>query len=74
MQTNRIELKLGGLRLKTLAFELPLGVALKATTVTVGPKQIPATAIQTGQRVQLTLVEEISLQAAEIINSRLEFA
>ena len=74
LQTNRIELKRGGLRLKTLTFELPLGVALKATTVTVGPKQIPATAIQTGQRVQLTLVEEISLQAAEIINSRLEFA
>jgi hypothetical protein len=73
-QTNRIEVKWGGLRLKTLAFELPPGVALKAATVLVGPQRITAKAVQTGQRVELTLAKEVTLQAKEIINSQLEFA
>jgi non-lysosomal glucosylceramidase len=72
-QTNRIEVKWGGLRLKTLAFELPPGVTLKAATVSVGPKQIRARATQNGQRVELTLVEEMTLQTTETINSKLEF-
>jgi hypothetical protein len=73
-QINRIEVKWGGLRLRTLAFELPPGVTLKAATVSVGPKRITAKAFQTGQRVELTLAKEVTLQAKEIINSKLEFA
>ena len=38
-QINRIEVKWGGLRLKTLAFELPPGTTLKAATVSVGTQQ-----------------------------------
>jgi uncharacterized protein (DUF608 family) len=72
-QTNRIEVKWGGLRLKTLAFELPPGVTLKATTVSVGAQQIPVQAVQTGQRVEVTLAEEVTLRTKEIINSKLEF-
>jgi len=73
-QTSRIEVKWGGLRLKTLAFELPPGATLKAATVAVGAKQIPAKGVQTGQRVELTLAEAVTLRAKEIINSKLEFA
>jgi hypothetical protein len=72
-QINRIEVKWGALRLKTLAFELPPAVTLKATTVSVGPKQITAKALQTGLRVELTLAKEVTLQAKEIINSKLEY-
>lgn len=72
-QTNRIALKWGGLRVKTLAFELPPAATLSAATVAVGAKQIPAKAIQTGQRVELTLDEAISLQAAQSIESKLAF-
>jgi len=73
-QTNSIEVKWGWLRLKTLAFELPPGVTLKTTTVSVGPQRITAKALRTGQRVELTLAKEVTLQAKEIINSELEFA
>jgi len=72
-QTNRIELKWGGLRLKTLAFELPPGVALKKAAVAVGSKHISAKAVQTGQRVELTLTKEVALMATKIINTKIEF-
>lgn len=72
-QTNRIEVKWGKLWLKTLVFELPPGVTLKATTVSVGAKQIPAKAAQAGQRVELTLADEVTLQVKETITSKLEF-
>ena len=73
-QINRIEVKWGALRLKTLAFELPPGVTLKATTVSVGSQRITAKALQTGLRVELTLAEEVTLRTKGIINSKLEFA
>jgi len=73
-QTNRIEVKWGRLRLRTLAFELPPGVTLKATTVAVGVRHLPATADQAGQRVKVTLAKEVTLQAKEVINLELEFA
>jgi uncharacterized protein (DUF608 family) len=72
-QTNRIEVKWGGLRLKTLAFELPPGAMLNTATVSVGAKQLPAKAVQAGQRVTLTLAKEVTLQIKETINSKLEF-
>jgi non-lysosomal glucosylceramidase len=73
-QRNRIEVKWGGLRLKTLAFELPLGVTLKATTVTVGEKRVAVSALQTGRRVEVTLAEEAALRAKDVINAELAFA
>ena len=45
-QTNRIEVKWGGLRLKTLAFELPPGATLKATTVVSGAEQLTVKTVQ----------------------------
>ncbi len=72
-QTNRIEVKWGGLRLRTLAFELPPGATLKTATVLAGSKRIQVKALQNGQRVELTLAKEVTLQAKEIINSKFEF-
>ena len=72
-QTNRIEIKWGGLRLRTLAFELPPGVTLKTAKLSVGTKRITAKALQTGQRVELKLATEVTLKAKETIESKLEF-
>ena len=74
MQTNLIDVKWGGLRLKTLAFELPAGAVLKASAVTFGMQRIAAKAVQTGQRVELTLAREVILKAKETIASKIEFA
>ena len=73
-QANRIEMKLGRLRLKTLAFQLPQGVTLKAATLSAGSKELPAKAAQIGQRVELTLAAEVTLQTKESVNAILQFA
>ena len=72
-QINRIEVKWGGLRVKSLALELPPGTTLKTTSVAVGPQQLTAKATQTGQRVELTLAKEVVLKAEDLITSKLEF-
>ncbi len=72
-QINRIEVKWGGLRVKSLALELPPGTTLKTTTVAVGTRQLAVKATQTGQRVELTLAKEVVLKAEDLITSKLEF-
>jgi len=73
-QINRIEVKSGGLRVKSLALELPPGATLKTTTVAAGPRQLTAKVTKTGQRVELTLAKELTLKANETITTKLEFA
>lgn len=73
MQTNRIDVKWGSLRLKMLAFELPPGVTLKAAIVSVNTKRITANALQTGQRVELTLANAVALQVKGSINAEIEY-
>jgi hypothetical protein len=73
-QINRIDVKSGGLRVKSLALELPPGAALKTTTVATGTRQLTVKATQTGQRVELTLAKDVALKANETITTRLEFA
>ena len=73
-QTNRLDVKWGGLRLKTLALELPAGVTLKIATVSIGAKHISVNAVQTGQRVELTLAHEVTVRETESISVKLEFA
>ena len=72
-QTNRIEVKSGGLRVKSLALELPPGATLKTSTVAAGTQQLTVKATQTGQRIELTLAKELSLKANDIITTKLEF-
>jgi uncharacterized protein (DUF608 family) len=73
-QTNKIEVKSGGLRVKSLAFELPPGATLKTSTVAVGTQQLTVKATQSGQRVELTLAKVLALKANETITTKLEFA
>jgi hypothetical protein len=73
-QINRIEVKSGGLRVKSLALELPPGTTLKTTTVAVGTQQLTSKATQSGQRVEVTLAKELTLKAKDIITTKLEFA
>ena len=73
-QINRIEVKWGGLRVKSLALELPPGATLKASTVAAGTQPLAVKATQTGQRVELTLAKEVVLKAKDVITSKLEFA
>jgi len=61
-QTNRVEVKWGKLPVKTLAFQLPDGVALDrvapdGATVAIDGKPIPAEAKQDGRRVVVSLAE-----------------
>jgi hypothetical protein len=74
IQINRIEVKWGRLRLRTLAFELPPGTTLKATTVAAGTQQLTVKATQSGQRVEVTLAEEVTIKTKDIITTKLEFA
>ena len=72
-QTNRIEVKWGQLRLKTLALELPPGATLKAAKVSIGTRRTTAKALQTGQRVELMLAKEATLLAKGNINAELGY-
>jgi hypothetical protein len=73
-QTNKIEVRSGGLRVKSLALELPPGATLKTSTVAVGTQQLTVKATQSGQRVELTLAKALALKANETITTKLEFA
>ncbi|MEI7956627.1 MAG: hypothetical protein WCJ66_15795, partial [Verrucomicrobiota bacterium] len=73
-QTNSIEVKWGGLRVKSLALELPPGATLKTSTLAAGTQQLTVKATQTGQRVELTIAKELTLKANETITTKLEFA
>ncbi|MGQ9573833.1 MAG: GH116 family glycosyl hydrolase [Thermoguttaceae bacterium] len=64
-QVNRIEVKWGKLRVKTLAFELAEGVKLAQLAVTVAGQPVPAEAKQDGCRVVITLAERVTLQPGE---------
>ena len=73
-QTNRIEVKSDGLRVKSLALELPPGAILKTSTVATSTQPLTVKATQTGQRVELTLGKEVALNANDSITTKLEFA
>ena len=70
-QHERIEIKWGKLRLKTLAFEVPEGRRVRAHR---GLRRRPArtaTFAQAGTRVTVTLAREIHLGEAQAIEARL---
>ncbi len=64
-QSDRVELKQGTLRVKTLVFELPEGMSLGDVTVTVADKVVNARATQAGTTVTITLPREIVLNRDE---------
>ena len=66
-QSNRIEVRWGRLRLKTLAVELPEGASLENATLLVAGRRVEADARQEGRRVTLTLPEPVVVREGEAI-------
>ena len=66
-QVERIEVRWGMLRVKSLAFELPEGASAGPVTVAVGGKQVPAQAAGSGPNVRLTLLAPVEVKAGETL-------
>ena len=71
-QVNRIEVKWGKLRLKTLAFELAEDVQVKGATVSVAGKPVEADLEQDGKRLQVALQEPVFVEAGQALEFRQE--
>ncbi|WP_165229202.1 GH116 family glycosyl hydrolase [Aquisphaera insulae] len=65
-QSERVEVRWGSLRLKTLAFEAPEGARFTAAKAAAG-RPVAATVAQEGRRVVVTLGEEVRLAAGETL-------
>lgn len=66
-QRETLELKWGKLRLRTLAFELPIKAQLKSAQVTLGRVELPATHRLDGNRVVIDLASEATLNAGDVL-------
>jgi non-lysosomal glucosylceramidase len=67
-QTNRVEIKWGELRLKTLAFELPEGAKLDKATVAFMGSPVQAEAKQLGRRVNVALAVPAVVEQGQAID------
>ncbi len=72
-QTDRVEVKWGELRLKTLAFELPDGAKLGKTTVGFMGNQVKAEVQQEGRRVTLTLAVPAVVEHGQAIEVEMAY-
>ena len=70
-QINRIEVKWGQLRVKSLIFELPDEVRLSTANVSAAGMTIPTDFRQTGSRVALTLARDATVKADEVLQAEL---
>jgi uncharacterized protein (DUF608 family) len=67
-QHERIEVRWGKLRLKTLAFSLPANVPGATVSVTVGGNPVPATSAVTNGRLVITLTNEAMINVGEAVD------
>ncbi|NQT83675.1 glucosylceramidase [bacterium] len=72
-QTNRIEIKWGKLRVKTLVFELPDAAKLTNAAVAVAGKAVDAEAKQDGKQVTISLRREAIATRGDAIEVRMSF-
>jgi len=72
-QANRIQVKWGKLRLKSLVFELPEDATLKETTISVAGRKLPADAKQDGRTVKLTLAAPVVVEFDQEVEAALKF-
>ena len=70
-QQEKIELKHGILRLRTLAFQHPEGFSSAIANVTVAGKEIASTAIAKGSRLELGLAEPVLLEAGQSLEIKI---
>jgi hypothetical protein len=66
-QTNRIELKWGQLRLRTLRLALPAAFELRQTTVTLGGNPIAVTTARAENRITLTFPAEVKVGTGQTL-------
>jgi hypothetical protein len=64
-QVDRLDLKWGRLRLRTLAFDLPPSVRARAASVTAAGRPVEAELRQSANRAVLRLAEPAAIQAGE---------
>jgi len=73
VQTNRIEVKWGKLRVKTLAFELPEGVKVGEVKVTVPGGGVQVEVQQDDRRVTVTLAKPVIIEEGEAVETALKY-
>ena len=66
-QRNQIEVVWGSLEVRTLSFELPADTELQSTQVTLGDRDVAHQARQEGQRVTISLQDELVISEGEVI-------
>jgi uncharacterized protein (DUF608 family) len=67
-QTERIEVRWGKVRVRTLLFEVPEGAQVAKASVSVGGKDVAAGVRQEGRRVTLALSEPLTVAADQAID------
>ena len=70
-QHQRVEVRWGSLRLKTLAFEVPEGLHVRQVRVVSAGQQVQATHEQAGPRIAINLEQEARLHAGQEIEVEL---
>ena len=73
-QINRLELKWGTLRLKTLQLQLPPGAKFRDASVTAADRPLEITTKQDGHRVEITLTEPHVLETNQALAVELSFS
>ena len=72
-QTNRVDVKWGRLRLRTLVFEAPPGVNVSKAKVVANGQPRPAALQQDGQRITIALESELSADAGQVIAAEMSW-
>ncbi|MBK8978940.1 MAG: hypothetical protein IPM29_23820 [Planctomycetes bacterium] len=71
VQTARVELRHGRLRIAELGLELPEGAVLASAELRVGEQRVPARAVQDGRAVRIALDAAIELSPFAVLEVRL---
>lgn len=72
-QINTVQVKVGQLRLKTLAFELPRGAVAGKTAVSLAGEPLPASAAQSDTRVLIALERPATIPEGKALEVRISF-
>ncbi len=73
LQTERLEVRYGKLKVKTLVFELPAGAHLKSVKLTASGKRCKCTFSQSGREVRLKLARPVIISAPHTLQAELAF-
>ena len=71
-QTERIKVAYGKLRVQTLVFEVPEGLAAKGVKVNLAGADLPAKFVQSGNEIRITLAEPMVVETDKVLNIGIE--